>query len=58
VRRRGTLTQHGVCLLGNILDLHTGHSAILAPQAPDCNRSHVGSYMCWSSSLGPPDDDQ
>ena len=35
-RRRGTPTQHGVCLGRNVLDLNAGHiGAILAPLAPD-----------------------
>src|SRR3977135_432257 len=33
---RGPLTQDPVSRFRNILDLHTGHSAIVAPLAPQC----------------------
>jgi hypothetical protein len=36
VSARGPLPQHSVRLLRDILDLHTRHSATLAPLAPQC----------------------
>jgi hypothetical protein len=34
VRGRRTLAKHGVRLGRDVLDLHTGHGAIMAPVAP------------------------
>jgi hypothetical protein len=33
---RSTLPQHTMGVIWNVLDLHAGHGAILAPLAPQC----------------------
>lgn len=38
MRRGGSLSQHRMGLLGNVLDLHTGHGANMALEAPIRNR--------------------
>jgi hypothetical protein len=55
MRGRGALPQYGVRLLGNILDLHTRHSAILAPQAPDSNRVTFGMTVIYGGQNALPE---
>jgi hypothetical protein len=42
VRRGGALSQDGVHIVRNVLDLHTGHGAIMALFTPKSKRATIG----------------
>ena len=61
MRSRRALAQDSVGLFRDILDLHTGHGAIMALQAPVRNHTHIGRsgrlqwagqparWLCWAA---------
>jgi hypothetical protein len=53
VRGRRALAQNSVGPFRDILDLHTGHGAIVALEAPVRNHTHIGmsGRLCQGSEL-------